>query len=898
MSGKQAAKKKKGILSLLSAHCYLLIVLLSLPLFLTPFDHKIYDLFLRTLPSLKESEKVWVLTLDDDSMDYAGGFPFRREVMADVVILLKELGTASITFDLSYLDESPYRLDPDYASEVFSRRLDEGFGEINETALQVIDGFASGSLRRTDGEIYKEELVKLNDRVRGTLEESLASLTRDVDAYFAQALGLTNCSYLTLTMIDRESIIGGAEIPPPSGEIARQLERIALVDIYAFADSITPDMAGVMPAIPKLLRHAKGAGTVNASSDADGIRRRIHLLMKLHGNYFGSLILAGMNGFLDNPSITVNNNWIMLNNAAINGERRDIRIPRARDGSVLIKWPKKSFYDYNQNSLLEFIQHTIIEPHLAENFSIMSASGFFSFYDGEANPWELYADAEDAKEKLLEGYSPSLEEEWLSLRTEFFTAAEHFLTGGYEDAIFAAVAGDAELENYVREIFTACKDQLFRMIEIRQNASYLDGAFCVIGSDATSMTDYSITPFEEDYPNVGTYAALANMLLAQEFLDEAPLFVSVIIALVFSFCVVFIANNLRSGRSLFAGFCGIVLLASILLIYFHITKQYIAAGVPIVSTALSFIVVTAINFLGANREKAFLHSAFSRYLSPQVINEIIANPAKLNLGGEKREMTAIFTDIQGFSTISEKLDPVQLVRLLNRYLTTMSDIIMENIGTVDKYEGDAIIAFFGAPLPRSDHAALACRSALAMKKAEARLNKIFREEGLSPVPLFTRIGINSGEMVVGNMGAENKMDYTIMGNAVNLTARLEGVNKQYQTGGILISEYTHKQAGAEFVSRKLDRIRVVGIHTPFRLYELLRLESEADDALRSRLAAWDKAVALFEERRFAEAEKIFIALNTQYNNDRTAKMYAKRCAAYKNNPPPEDWDGVNNLTEK
>jgi len=813
----EQATKKKYIFWL----CYLLSVLCSLPLFLTPLDHKIYDLFLRAIPSLTESDKVWVLTLDDNSMDYAGGFPFRREVMADVVILLKELGAASITFDLSYLNEGPYR----------------------------------------------------------------DLLPRDMDAYFAQALGLSNCSYLTLTMIGRESLINGVELPVPSGETAAQIERVALTDINAAGDSKTPDMAGVLPAIPKLLKSAKGAGTVNAGLDSDGIRRRVHILLKLYGNYYPNLALAGMSELLGYSSITVNNDWITLNSA-----EREIRIPRARDGSVLLKWPKKTFYDYNQNSLIDFVQHTTIEPHLADNFEVMEAYGFFSLYDGETNPWELYAAADGIKTQLLEKYTPSLEAEWLFLRREFFSTAEHYLSGGYEDAIHAAVAGDAELEDFVKEIFTACRNQLFRMIEIRQNASYLAGSFCVIGYDATSMTDYSITPFEKDYPNVGSYAVLANMLIAREFLDEAPLFVSMIIAFIFSFCVVYLTNRLRGGRSIFTGLFGIVLLAAVLLLYFYLTKQYIAAGVPLAATTLGFIVTTVINFLGANREKAFLHSAFSRYLSPQVIKEIIANPAKLNLGGEKREMTAIFTDIQGFSTISEKLDPVQLVQLLNRYLTAMSNIIMENIGTVDKYEGDAIIAFFGAPLPRDDHAVLACRSALAMKKAEARLDV--------PMPLFTRIGINSGEMVVGNMGAENKMDYTIMGNAVNLAARLEGVNKQYQTGGILISEYTHAQAGTEFVSRKLDRVRVVGISTPLRLYELLCLAGEADEALHNRLAGWDKAIALFEQRRFSEAETMFTALNAQYPDDRTANLYARRSAEYQTNPPPVDWDGVNNLTEK
>lgn len=228
----------------------------------------------------------------------------------------------------------------------------------------------------------------------------------------------------------------------------------------------------------------------------------------------------------------------------------------------------------------------------------------------------------------------------------------------------------------------------------------------------------------------------------------------------------------------------------------------------------------------------------------------------------------------------------------------MSNIIMDNVGTVDKYEGDAIIAFFGAPLTRTDHAVLACRSAIAMKRAEVELNKVIMEEKMSPMPIFTRIGINTGEMVVGNMGAENKMDYTIMGNAVNLAARLEGVNKQYSTGGILISEYTHSQLGPEFISRRLDRVRVVGINTPLRLYELLCLESEVNDRMRKRLAEWDRAIDLFETSKFKEAQEMFTALKQQDSEDRVAELYANRAAEYIKNPPPAGWDGVKNMTEK
>jgi class 3 adenylate cyclase len=195
------------------------------------------------------------------------------------------------------------------------------------------------------------------------------------------------------------------------------------------------------------------------------------------------------------------------------------------------------------------------------------------------------------------------------------------------------------------------------------------------------------------------------------------------------------------------------------------------------ATPYSFMIMVIIIYAMLITEENFIQGAFSRYLAPEIISEIIKDPNKLNLGGEKREMTAIFTDIKDFSALSEQLDPAHLVRLLNKYLTTMSNIIMEHLGTIDKYWGDAIIAFFGAPLFNAEHSALACRSALAIKAAERELNKTIVNEGLSPVPIFTRIGINTGEMVVGNMGAEKKMDYTVMGNAVNLASRIEGANK-------------------------------------------------------------------------------------------------------------------------
>jgi len=307
----------------------------------------------------------------------------------------------------------------------------------------------------------------------------------------------------------------------------------------------------------------------------------------------------------------------------------------------------------------------------------------------------------------------------------------------------------------------------------------------------------------------------------------------------------------------------------------------------------SFMIMVIIIYAMLITEENFIQGAFSRYLAPEIISEIIKDPNKLNLGGEKREMTAIFTDIQGFSAISEQLDPAHLVSLLNKYLTAMSNIIMEHLGTIDKYWGDAIIAFFGAPLFHADHGALACRSALAIKAAERELNKTIVSEGLSPVPIFTRIGINTGEMVVGNMGAEKKMDYTVMGNAVNLASRIEGVNKYYHTGGILISEYTRAKIGNEFPLRRLDRVRVVGINTPLRLYELLPMDTE-----QRVVDIWEKAIDLYENRDFRKAFGLFVSLIKRYPKDNVARIYAQWCKAFVETPPPKNWDAVKNLTKK
>ncbi|MDR2941544.1 MAG: hypothetical protein LBV17_03020 [Treponema sp.] len=292
-----------------------------------------------------------------------------------------------------------------------------------------------------------------------------------------------------------------------------------------------------------------------------------------------------------------------------------------------------------------------------------------------------------------------------------------------------------------------------------------------------------------------------------------------------------------------------------------------------------------------------MRQAFSTYLSEDVVEEIVSDPARLQLGGVNRHMTALFSDIKGFTGIAEMLTPNHLVDLLNHYLSTMSDIILEQKGTIDKYQGDSIVSFFGAPLELDDHALRACTAGIMMKRIENDVNKYVLERGISPSPLLTRIGVNTGEMVVGNMGTQKKMNYTIISNAVNLASRLEGVNKTYGTW-MLAADSTIQETKGKLLTRRLDCVRVVGINEAVRIHEIMELKADATDALFEQIYLFHKAMDLFEARNWKDAQTAFEQVLKLYPNDGPSKHFIERCRQYQEFPPPADWDGSFNITEK
>lgn len=286
-------------------------------------------------------------------------------------------------------------------------------------------------------------------------------------------------------------------------------------------------------------------------------------------------------------------------------------------------------------------------------------------------------------------------------------------------------------------------------------------------------------------------------------------------------------------------------------------------------------------------ERARITRTFGQYVSPQVVAELVADPSRARLGGEKRVMTVMFSDIRGFTTMSEKLDPVELVNFLNEYLSAMTEIIFERGGVVDKYMGDAIMAFWGAPIDDPQHAENACATALHML---ARLRIMRQEWAKRNLPAIDiGIGLNTGPMTVGNMGSNVRFDYTVMGDSVNLASRLEGINKEYGTN-IVISEFTKAQIPASFVCRELDLVAVKGKKEPVRIYELMAATPSPE--LVDRIAAYTAALDLYKGHRFIEAKAAFEAVLAHFPDDGPSRTYIQRCEALAADPPPQGWDGV------
>ncbi len=434
---------------------------------------------------------------------------------------------------------------------------------------------------------------------------------------------------------------------------------------------------------------------------------------------------------------------------------------------------------------------------------------------------------------------------------------------------------------------------IFSAADIMDKASVraeLKNKIVFVGATAPNLHDYQRVPTSITLPMSGVevHASMAATLLQQKYLHEMPKAIMalwiILIGALTGLLIAFIRVRWSVPLTI------VLWLASVIAAFICFDKGWIVDILWItIAFVLSFAGVVLERRIASERQKRELRLAFSHYVSSSVVDSILQNPAKLQLGGVRKNMTVLFSDVRGFTTMSEGLKPEELVHIMNTYLTRMTDIVFKHEGVLDKYIGDAVMAFWNAPFDQDDHAKRAVDTALEMLYELKQMNQ---EKLFGDFELKIGVGINTGDMVVGNMGSHNRFDYTVIGDSVNLGSRMEGLTKQYGIA-LLISESVKEQLPKdEYLIRPIDLVAVKGKNKPVKMYEVLKKTVDAADSEKYLVKTYTEALQAYFAKDFLTAAQLVESLISQFPEDGPSKTLKERILYFQKDPPPSDWDGA------
>ena len=412
----------------------------------------------------------------------------------------------------------------------------------------------------------------------------------------------------------------------------------------------------------------------------------------------------------------------------------------------------------------------------------------------------------------------------------------------------------------------------------------------LITATAAGLSDLRATPFSPVSPGVEIHSNIIDSILSKKFLKTINPNLEKIYLLVLTFIIALVTR--------FTGPYGILIVSTIMVSvsgfhWWYFSHGYILPIVnPLASMTVTYLGVLLLKYINERKEKSYIKKAFGQYIAPAVLEEILKSPESLRLSGEKKYMTVLFSDIEGFTTLSGQLPPEEVSHILNDHMGRMVECIQQTGGTVDKFIGDNVMAMWNAPQEQKDHAARACETALLMLVALKNRGNWMEKLGIF---LNIRVGINSGEMVVGNMGSSGIFDYTTIGNEVNLCSRLEALNKDFGTR-IAVSENSYKEVKIyhpeKFIFRRMARVLLKGSVTPINVYELVGWQNTIEKKRLDIIEKYEKGFDLFMKGQFPEAEKLFREVIEKDQSDTLSNTYLSLTDYYEKNPPPADWEGI------
>ncbi len=724
--------------------------------------------------------------------------------------------------------------------------------DIDKASVNSIGSFPFS--RQLYGEMFlllKEAKTKT---VLCNLDLSYESRNSKDDEFLSQALYISNNVYLSADFLaeledEEESYpYTGCKNPVPFVKVS--------------LEAPVKTFSGIIPPLKKFENNSLGIGSTNYYYDRDGKIRRIPLVSKYGNKYFSNLAFAGILDYLGNPDFKVQKNKIIIYDAGLNGRTKNIKIPLTKDGSVILKYPKKNQSDFNRLSAKYLIDIIDLERELIEEVNFLKTFDFFEGVPDSSNPLIQLSEYEKLKQSMF--YEKDNQEfyfdQYLSSKKQFYDSVERYISGNYVDIIFELSSVSEEDKNNIsNKLDKFAQKYNLVMDSKKQLEEKLRNTLCNIESSA----DKNSIVYND--------LILENMIYSQDFTNNCPWYfcfiLTCIICLIFAILESFNSKGFINLISEFFSF--LFLLLFIEYVFFLITGIFIGIIVPLVALFFCFAVFILLKII--ERVKAVIESS-----SNHDQNEPVT-------GNETAFVTFMHCELKDFDRIKTDVnDSNKILNIVNTYACEVSKLIWANKGCVEIINEASVLAVFGAPYKYENHGHSACTAALKIKELDLILSEKFSKECGADVVIFTEIGINTKEMPLHQ--ADKESNY------------LEELNKTYNTRGIIISEETRNQVGGSFIYRRMNKVKIVGFPGPMRVYELL-----ADNSLSKLIPytnKWEEAITLFEQKQYNEALSVFNELGKKSKNDGVLDYYIQRCTEFIENPKDVNWDGVLYITSK
>jgi len=905
------------------------------------------DLCFRMRRPPRASEAITHIDIDNRSISEIGRWPWPRTIHAELVDTLNDLGARLIVFDVEFSEPSRPHVNEDYVRAELADGVLAAFDSLR-ALVEVEDAESTDELARAAADARADVEHRLAEVVTNPDVDFAAAVRRAGNVILAYSLQAETPAYHATAgreklralehLLSARPDAGAAEAAGASGipesDLDNWLEQfretflvgLALdfmaanpedtaADFVAHIQPATSGGTAILPAafnaagarrlvvgasavdgnstwrheaagalvpILALARSARGFGFTNTQADpADGVFRRLRPIDTLAGEPVMYLGLAAACEYLGVPpeEVRLPGDGSVVLSGTEHPERGERSIVMRVDSksSVTINWPQspsRGYFDtFKHVPYVAVIDLARVRSELDRRFE--QADAGYRMGRLARNEAELRARGLPSDELAME-----IKRE----RTSLIRALERMAKRGRNQILAEDDAKRrADLEREIRPL----EEHIDHIAELEARRNKLEeflrprvaGALCIVGAAFTAGTDFHPTPVEPAMPGAGLVSAVANMVITRQFVQVAGSHSALVIAGLMGVIVVAIGVSMRPLKALgaCAGFVFMACLAAFLAFDGAGLLYDVSGG--IMASAAGFLAVVTYREFAEERHKRFIRHAFEHYLSPEVVGQLVRDPSALSLGGQKREVTILFGDLQGFTRFAEGMSPSEVVDFLNRFLGILTDAVMDCGGYLDKYEGDAILAVFGAPVATENHAVDACRCAVALQRGLSEIE-------LAGKPVHCRVGICTGEVVVGNIGSRERFDYTVIGDTVNVAARLEAANKCFGTR-MMISAETAGHLPESFRLRRLGRLRLEGRDEPMEAHELLADQTVVMETYEP----FNQGVAAFEAGTLEEAASHFAEAIKAHLDDGAAAAFLDKCR-YLLERPPATWDGL------